>query len=82
MKEKKISAFLLATAILSATAMPQITMAATDTATETEKAAEDTAASGETCRNRYSEIYFSFYRRWNELSSGTGNQLLFECNGG
>lgn len=60
MKAKKISAFLLATAILSTTAMPQITMAATDTATETEKAAEDTAASGETAETGIPKYIFLF----------------------
>ncbi len=60
MKAKKISAFLLATAILSTTAMPQITMAATDTATETEKAAEDTAASGETAETSIPKYIFLF----------------------
>ncbi|MED9967504.1 MAG: alkaline phosphatase [Blautia sp.] len=60
MKAKKISAFLLATAILSTTAMPQITMAATDTATETEKAAEDTAASGETSETGIPKYIFLF----------------------
>lgn len=60
MKAKKISAFLLATAILSTTAMPQITMAATDTATETEKAAEDTTASGETAETGIPKYIFLF----------------------
>ena len=60
MKAKKISAFLLATAILSTTAMQQITMAATDTATETEKAAEDTAASGETAETGIPKYIFLF----------------------
>lgn len=60
MKAKKISAFLLATAILSTTALPQITMAATDTATETEKAAEDTTASGETAETGIPKYIFLF----------------------
>lgn len=60
MKAKKISAFLLATAILSTTAMPQITMASTDTATETEKAAEDTTASGETAETGIPKYIFLF----------------------
>ena len=25
-------------------------------------------------------IYFPVYRRWNELPTGSDNQLLFECN--
>ncbi len=60
MKAKKISAFLLATAILSTTAMPQITMAATDTATETEKVAEDTAVSGENAETGIPKYIFLF----------------------
>ena len=72
MNAKKISALLLAAAMMVPCAAPSQVLAAEETAQE---AAQET----ETKTPKYT---IPFYRRWNELSSDSDYKLLSECNRG
>lgn len=72
MNAKKISALLLAAAMMAPCAAPVQVLAAEEAAQE---ASQETEA-------KDTKIYFSVYWRWNELSSDPDYKLLSECHRG